>query len=727
MVLLSNVNAAEYYVSVTAGSDGNPGSLSQPWQHVQRAVSVLKPGDTCTIRGGTYQEEVSVKGLKGTQESPITFRSYPGEEVVFDGSYLIKGQWSVFKDHIYSTILDADIWQLFVDREMQVNARWPNAFWYDYSVFDYTKWGFSSNVSTYNLNEGTGVMTDNGTKDLGGAGINATDAIAVLNIGQWLTWAGKVTEHEVGGNSFKYSLDPKPRAVHFVPEHCRYYLEDKLEFLDAPSEWHFDQPTKKLYMWLKSSDSPEKHEIRGKNSTYAFTVTDASSWIQLHGLNFFATTVYIRGEFKNNDVDNIKLDTCNFTYPSYSKRMLKSLALPNTTTLYYKNDLTLHAGNFTVQNCVWEYADGQTIIYRGADGHFENNLWQHNDFSCVGDGGLFESGGVRDRFIRNTVHSNGPSVGFSPGAGFAGDRALGLPIGSDVKLNLFYDLKYLQNDGAHMQTQIAAQNGTILEYNWCFDTMKWGLRFDRVNKDSASWGYNGTMRFNVVWGTAGIRLKGDEHCCYNNLAFNSSSYYDIALFGYPGDGVKGENSHTKTNSNIMEHGACGTLKNPPNCPSIPGYYNNNFVGDIFKVLRDPENLDFRPLQNSSFIADFIGPYMQDSMYHGGTYWIPGRREMYVTMPIPPNGTSSAKCDAHLMWLTGYEANSHNVYFGSDYESIVSATTTSSEFKGQMKVPANIMDPGPLEESEWYYWRVDAIPVVSSTIVRGAVWTFKCMK
>ena len=49
---------------------------------------------------------------------------------------------------------------------------------------------------------------------------------------------------------------------------------------------------------------------------------------------------------------------------------------------------SLLTGNFSVFNCTREYADGQTMSYRGADGVFENNLWHHNDFTCVGNGFL---------------------------------------------------------------------------------------------------------------------------------------------------------------------------------------------------------------------------------------------------------------------------------------------------------------------------------------------------
>ena len=114
--------AREYFVSVD-GDDGNPGTVEQPWRHVQKAVAILTPGDVCTIRGGTYHEELTISGLRGTKENPIIFRSYPGETVTFDGTISITSNWDKYKDNIYVTTLDEDIWQLFVDGEMQINAR----------------------------------------------------------------------------------------------------------------------------------------------------------------------------------------------------------------------------------------------------------------------------------------------------------------------------------------------------------------------------------------------------------------------------------------------------------------------------------------------------------------------------------------------------------------------------------------------------------------------------
>ncbi len=718
LVWINFAYCEEYFVSVNDGSDDNSGTFSKPWQHVKKALSVLKPGDICTMRGGRYFEEIEINGLVATPYEPIIFRSYEGENVIFDGTGgSIQAKWTKYKGNIYQTTIEQDIWQLFVDEEMQINARWPNAFWYDYSVFDYTKWGFSASNSSYNMEKGIGVMNDNGTQGLANSGVNATGAIAILNIGSWKTFAGLVTSHTPNEPNFVYRLEKPVGQIKFVPSHCRYFLEDKLEFLDAPTEWFYEMSTKKLFLWTKSSDSPENHVITGKISTYAFTI-NKSSWIKLIGLSFFASTINIVSDRKTG---GIELYSCHFSYPSYSKRMLGSLAVPNATTIFYEGGLTEDAGNFTIFNCTWEFSDGGTINYRGGNGLIQNNLWHHNDFSCVGDGFAFQSKGNRDVFIRNVIHSNGPSVGYSPGAGHL-DKSL--PAGDFVKLNMLYDLKFLQDDGSHIQTGVNAQNSTIIENNWCFDTMKYGLRFDRVNSDDASWGYNGTMTHNVIWNTGGVMVKGDKHHVLNNLIFDSIGLYDMHLFGGPGSSVESENNHTVIANNIIQSGACNEATVQP-CPGNPGNFTNNIqYVDVHTHLRDPDNFDFRPVPQSRYVTKDIGPYGEESMKHGGVYWIPGRQLLTASFPIPPNGTVTAKCNASIMWLDCYSADHHDVYFGTDKSLVMKASNSSNEFRGSFKVPSNIVDPGLMKPGITYYWRVDGV-LASKIISKGTVWEFQC--
>ena len=70
----------------TNGNDGNPGTLAQPWRTIQKAANTMVAGDTVFIRGGTYNELVTVQ-YRGNSSGPYTtFTAYPGEQVILDGT-----------------------------------------------------------------------------------------------------------------------------------------------------------------------------------------------------------------------------------------------------------------------------------------------------------------------------------------------------------------------------------------------------------------------------------------------------------------------------------------------------------------------------------------------------------------------------------------------------------------------------------------------------------------
>lgn len=84
----------DFYVSPTATSSGD-GSIGNPWQ-LQTALngpSVVQPGNTIYLRGGTYAGQF-ISAINGTLAAPINFKVYPAsatpgdartEHVVFDG------------------------------------------------------------------------------------------------------------------------------------------------------------------------------------------------------------------------------------------------------------------------------------------------------------------------------------------------------------------------------------------------------------------------------------------------------------------------------------------------------------------------------------------------------------------------------------------------------------------------------------------------------------------
>ncbi|PZD96165.1 hypothetical protein DNH61_09675 [Paenibacillus sambharensis] len=76
-----------YYVSVN-GNDKNDGlSVNRPLATINRAVMLVKPGDTIYVRGGTHRLERTVSPtVSGTASQRITLRSYGNEKVVIDAS-----------------------------------------------------------------------------------------------------------------------------------------------------------------------------------------------------------------------------------------------------------------------------------------------------------------------------------------------------------------------------------------------------------------------------------------------------------------------------------------------------------------------------------------------------------------------------------------------------------------------------------------------------------------
>lgn len=74
-----------YYVA-TDGSDANPGTLSQPWKTIRKALTTLQAGDALYVRGGTYQAITAGWYFtnSGTVTRPITVMNYPDEQVIFN-------------------------------------------------------------------------------------------------------------------------------------------------------------------------------------------------------------------------------------------------------------------------------------------------------------------------------------------------------------------------------------------------------------------------------------------------------------------------------------------------------------------------------------------------------------------------------------------------------------------------------------------------------------------
>src|SRR5579872_643687 len=82
-----------FYVSTT-GDDASPGTQSAPWRTIQHAVDTVRAGGTVNVRGGIYEERVTVNVSGNAEDGYVTLRSYPGEIAVLEGEHLKIGRAS---------------------------------------------------------------------------------------------------------------------------------------------------------------------------------------------------------------------------------------------------------------------------------------------------------------------------------------------------------------------------------------------------------------------------------------------------------------------------------------------------------------------------------------------------------------------------------------------------------------------------------------------------------
>jgi len=685
----------------------NDGSISQPWASLDYALDKVSAGDTINIRAGRYYETITQSSINGTALKPIVIQSYNGEQVTFDGTVAINtissGEWFQHAGSIYKLKLSEPIWQLFVDDEMMINARWPNARFDDDSVYSRDSWAIGLDATTINGH----IETDPSVHDLAAANIDASKSVIVANTRHFNTYTRKVTAHSAGSNVLEHEVTP-----FFWGSKSYYYLQGALSLLDQDKEWHIDASSNTAYFWAADGKSPNGN-IRGRNQQF---VIDANNWnyVTFKGLDFFATTVELTAS------ESIIIEDCNFNYSGVSKRALGATT-SKASLLRLTN--TVGEGNFTLRNITITNSDSQAFQIKGDNTLVENSLFENIDWAATESYSPSASlvfHGNNTLFRRNTIRNAGTSETIATAINGSGTNS-----SITAQYNNIYNTGYAQSDGAQLQIRIDAQDGTVLHHNWLHDTPKYGFRFD-APIPPPEWGRNGFSHHNVVWNSSGANPKGMDDRHYNNLLFDNTNIDLIVLDDVADNGDK-SNESTKTINNASDS-ISGHRTDVIPVPGIVVSSNFNGVNEtevLQTLLRDPANHDFRPVSGSSLVdagevisdADFSHPIQGKAPDIGAyensntSYWIPGRQLSAASYPIPFNAGNTTKTDADLMWRQAYTATSYNVYFGTTSGSLVSKGNQSH----------NIFSPGVLTVGKTYYWRIDA--VTPSGTITGEEWNF----
>jgi len=272
----------DYYISELNGNDGNDGlTIQTAWKTIQNLPTNLVSGSSVLFeRGGIYRGEIYYGSNKA---NGVTFGAYgSGNKPKLKGSVRITGWIPTVHPSLGSNVYEADvsgllydtsngIQHLFVDDKIATIARYPNV-----SSPKEVNW------LTVEANTGSTSFSDSELANYGkpdGYWIGATLRIRSYS---WSFRVGEITGYNSSNGKITSSILSNQK-----PE-WGYFIDGKLEELDYPGEWFFDDVAQKIYYYPLIGHNPNNLLIEG--ATY-------NNVVKISGCN-------------NVEIENVALDQC---------------------------------------------------------------------------------------------------------------------------------------------------------------------------------------------------------------------------------------------------------------------------------------------------------------------------------------------------------------------------------------------------------------------------------
>jgi len=236
LVLCAAAQGATHYVA-NAGNDQAPGTADAPWRTLERAKRA-SGGTVLLKRGDVFRESTELGGN-------ITLGAYGPPDAplpVIAGSIEIKG-WQAHQKPVYVAKVDKPVEQLFVGGKLMWIARYPNEGW-------------------ARVQQGTtGSLIVDAT--LAKHPRNAPDYWKGANV-RWRRWSWWFETRPVTGYDGQGKLSIGGKGfLELTGVGSGYYLDGKLEELDAPGEWFFDAQALKVYLHAPGGADPNTLLVEG--------------------------------------------------------------------------------------------------------------------------------------------------------------------------------------------------------------------------------------------------------------------------------------------------------------------------------------------------------------------------------------------------------------------------------------------------------------------------------
>ena len=621
-------------------SNTNDGSLSKPYKTLSYALSNLTTQDTIIFLKGTYEIPTTDIAIDG-----ITLKSANNQRIIIDGTKNISelidtnATWSkithkvsnengssVINTNIYKIKIkdNTKIWQLFSNRKEIINARYPSAQWDNDEVYNLANWGHgyydkSTNGDIPYVN-GQIIDYSNNKVDLYNYVKNIIDnidssfdlngVIANLNVGSYKTFTKIISNMNINNTDKTITLS-YPTVDLWKTKHHYYYLENHLQFLNSQNEWFFDTNNNYLYVRLTNDVHPDTVQIRAKFQTYAFNIINHN--VKIYDFDFFGTTLKAS---KN----NIDISNCNFLYPSCYARSINKINYDNDNDVFDNTTMIKSGTNCNIHKCSFKYTDGTALEIWGGNNTLSDCYFSYIDKTVANLSSVMTTIrlGAADNVIKNnTFYKTAASSTLN-----SGDRAI-------IEYNNLSESGFLQSDGAMIHAMVNQQPDIKIRFNWCHDSIKYGVRFDGEGA-----GHTGYIHHNVIWNCkGGIMVKGGElnsgitvggHFVYNNTVFNSfdQGKNDIMALNTQGKDSNGEPIDINFGTIVMNNLAERVYGERSNAVDISDnmYDANNFSPTKLEdYINSFANKDFRPINDANIINQADNSNTTANTYIEGIY------------------------------------------------------------------------------------------------------------
>ena len=307
---VASVIGNTYHVSQKSGDDKNDGNALRPFKTIAKAAEVAAAGDTVIIHSGTYREIISPKN-NGTATAPITFKAAEGEKVVVSAlkdlgrpAKVSNEGFNTDKD-VYVVNMSNDLGlgrnQIFVNGEVQTEARYPNGPGYLADGRLSNMWGVESDI--YKKAGDRITMLSDTLLDQpddywkGGIWIGQFGQAYALN-------GGQIASSTKG----KLIIDDKIRTQRWwwdnwadsykkdgTSNHFNYgYIMGHKNAMDIEGEWIRDAETGKLYIILPEGADPRNILLEAKDRQIVADLKN-KKFINIEGIETIGGSVSMNG------------------------------------------------------------------------------------------------------------------------------------------------------------------------------------------------------------------------------------------------------------------------------------------------------------------------------------------------------------------------------------------------------------------------------------------------